>query len=246
MAVYKCIGCTATKESEEVCTCPMCGYKMFKLPYDCTDVLISESERFDPVSQYFGATAEKTQSVIQRAIGGVLFVDEAYALANNSDINGVTDYGKEVIDTLVKAMEDYRGRLCVIFAGYKDEMKKMLGSNPGLESRIHFTLDFPDYTRAELCDIASAFLKKKKYEINDEALEAVSGLTEYYRSKPNFANARTVRNILDSVIMNQNLRTEDSDGDNSIIIDDVEEYITEQGIDLSQNRDKQRHIGFIS
>lgn len=103
---------------------------------------VVEVDRSDLVSQYFGATAEKTQSVIQRAIGGVLFVDEAYALANNSDINGVTDYGKEAIDTLVKAMEDYRGKLCVIFAGYKDEMKKCSVQTPDLSREYTLHLIF--------------------------------------------------------------------------------------------------------
>ena len=95
------------------------------------------------VSQYFGATAEKTSQVIARAMGGVLFIDEAYALGNNNDAGGITDYGKEAIDTLVKAMEDKRGKFCVIFAGYRNEMLKMLSVNPGLKSRIQFTLDFP-------------------------------------------------------------------------------------------------------
>ena len=111
---------------------------------------IIEVDRSGLVSQYFGATAEKTSRVIARAMGGVLFVDEAYALGNNSDSGGVTDYGREAIDTLVKAMEDYRGKFCVIFAGYRNEMQKMLSVNPGLKSRIQFTLDFPNYSRDEM------------------------------------------------------------------------------------------------
>ena len=105
---------------------------------------VVEVDRSGLVSQYFGATAEKTSRVIMRAMGGVLFVDEAYALGNNSDTSGVTDYGKEAIDTLVKAMEDHRGEFCVIFAGYKNEMQRMLSINPGLKSRIQFILDFPN------------------------------------------------------------------------------------------------------
>ena len=108
---------------------------------------IVEVDRSGLVSQYFGATAEKTRRVIASAMGGVLFIDEAYALGNNSD-RDITDYGKEAIDTLVKAMEDYRGKFCVILAGYKNEMLKMLSTNPGFKSRIQFTLDFPNYSRA--------------------------------------------------------------------------------------------------
>ena len=108
---------------------------------------IIEVDRSGLVSQYFGATAEKTSRVIARAMGGVLFIDEAYALGNNNDAGSITDYGREAIDTLVKAMEDYRGKFCVIFAGYRNEMQQMLSVNPGLKSRIQFTLDFPNYSR---------------------------------------------------------------------------------------------------
>ena len=121
-------------------------------------------------------------------------------------------------------------------------MKTMLNSNPGLESRIQFTLEFPDYTREELGEIATAFLKKKKYEINQNALERFLDVTDYYRNQPNFANARTVRNILDQVIMNQNLRTEESD-DNTICIEDVEDYLTDEKIDLKKPS-AGRKIGF--
>ena len=118
-----------------------------------TDKLV-EVDRSGLVSQYFGATAEKTKNVINKAMGGVLFIDEAYALGNNNDAGGITDYGKEAIDTLVKAMEDHRGEFCVILAGYKNEMLKMLSVNPGFKSRIQFTLDFPNYSRKELQTIA--------------------------------------------------------------------------------------------
>lgn len=125
-------------------------------------------------------------------------------------------------------------------------MKTMLSANPGLESRIQFTLDFPDYTREELGEIAVAFLKKKKYEIDEPALNRLLDVTEYYRNRPNFANARTVRNILDQVIMNQNLRTEDTDGDNLIVVDDVEDYLMDEGIDLTKAGNGQRRIGFMA
>ena len=112
------------------------------------------------------------------------------------------------------------------------------------QSRIQFTLEFPDYTREELGEIAVSFLKKKKYQINDDALNRLLDITEYFRNQDNFANARTVRNILDQVVMNQNLRTEDEKDNQTIIIDDVEDYLTDEGIDLKKPAEKKRTIGF--
>ena len=122
---------------------------------------VVEVDRSGLVSQYFGATAEKTRRVIESAMGGVLFIDEAYALGNNSEHDHIMDYGKEAIDTLVKAMEDHRGEFCVIFAGYRNETLQMLAANPGLKSRIQFTLDFPNYSREELKRIAEGMLLKR-------------------------------------------------------------------------------------
>ena len=131
----------------------------------------------------------------------------------------------------------------MILAGYKEEMKSMLSANPGFESRIQFSLDFPDYTREELGEIAKTFLTGKKYEIEESALSKLLDVTEYYRNRPNFANARTVRNILDQVIMNQNLRAEDDEDNYTIIAKDVEDYITDAGIDLNKTNIA-RKIGF--
>ena len=119
----------------------------------------------------------------------------------------------------------------------------MLSANPGFESRIQFTLEFPDYSRDELGEIATLFLDRKKYVIEKDALEKVLDIADYFRNQPNFANARTVRNVLDQVLMNQNLRTEDSGDDNRIILDDVEDYLMDEGIDLSKTVGK-RTIGF--
>lgn len=185
------------------------------------------------LGMYVGQTAPKTEEKINEAMGGVMFVDEAYSLIGSySAGGGCTNYGSEAIAVLLKEMEDKRGQFCVILAGYKDEMKTMLNANPGFESRIQFTLDFPDYTRDELGEIAKKFLKRKKYNIEEPALERVLDITEYYRKRPNFANARTVRNVLEQVLMNQNLRTEDLDENSTIILEDVEEYITDEGINI--------------
>lgn len=198
------------------------------------------------LGKYVGETAPNTEAKINEAMNGVLFIDEAYSLMGSATATGtVTSYGEEAIAVLLKEMEDKRGQFCVILAGYKEEMKNMLSTNPGFESRIQFTLDFPDYSREELGEIAKAFLAKKKYTIEESALKCLLDITEYYRNRPNFANARTVRNILDQVIMNQNLRTEDSNDDNNIIISDVEDYLTDEGINLSNPDKDKRTIGFV-
>lgn len=197
------------------------------------------------LGKYVGETGPKTLEKIKEAMDGVLFLDEAYSLANSNASEGASaSYGDEAIAVLLKEMEDHRGQFCVILAGYKDEMKTMIGSNPGLQSRIQFTLEFPDYTREELGEIAEGFLTKKNYRIDEAALNCVLDITEYYRNRPNFANARTVRNILDQVIMNQNLRTEDSGNDDLIILSDVEDYLFDEGIDLSKTKEEPRRIGF--
>ncbi len=195
------------------------------------------------LGKFVGETAPKTEAKINDAMNGVLFIDEAYSLTGNHTAGGAANFGDEAIAVLLKEMEDHRGQFCVILAGYKNEMKEMLSANPGFISRIQFTLEFPDYTREELGEIASVFLKKKKYSIDNDAMERLLDVTEYYRNRPNFANARTVRNIIDQVIMNQNLRTEDTEDDDVIMIEDVDDYITDEGIDLTSSAPK-RKIGF--
>jgi SpoVK/Ycf46/Vps4 family AAA+-type ATPase len=196
-----------------------------------------ETDAHGLIGKYVGETAPKTEAKIADAMGGVLFIDEAYSLCGSQIQNGSTaGYGDEAIAVLLKKMEDSRGKFCVVFAGYRDQMKRMLSSNPGLESRVQFTLDFPDYTREELGEIAVRFASKKKYVLEKEALERILDVAEYYRSKPNFANARTVRNILDQVIMNQNLRTEDEGAvDDTIILQDVEDYISDENIVITSS-----------
>ncbi|MCF0113767.1 MAG: AAA family ATPase, partial [Erysipelotrichaceae bacterium] len=205
-----------------------------RLLYDAgvlSEAKLVETDSTGLLGKYVGETAPKTKDKINDAMGGVLFIDEAYALMGSKASGGSsTNYGEEAIAVLLKEMEDNRGKFCVILAGYKQEMNKLISVNPGFQSRIQFTLDFPDYTREELGEIALRFLKKKGYTINDEALDRVLDITDFYRDKPNFANARTVRNILDQVIMNQNLRTEDITDDYSIVVDDVEDYILDENL----------------
>ncbi len=205
-----------------------------------------ETDGHGLLGKYVGETAPKTEAKINEAMNGVLFIDEAYGLLGSVSAGGtVTSYGEDAIAVLLKAMEDKRGQFCVILAGYRDEMKALLSANPGFESRIQFVLDFPDYTREELGEIALAFLDKKKYDIKPTALDRLLDVVEYYRKLPNFANARTVRNVIDQVLMNQNLRTEDVPSDNIIILDDVEDYLMDEGIDLSKPVKSKGHIGFV-
>lgn len=201
---------------------------------------IVEVDRSGLVSQYFGATAEKTSRVIAEAMGGVLFIDEAYALGNAS--TGNADYGKEAIDTLVKAMEDHRGKFCVILAGYKDEMLQMLSTNPGFRSRIQFILDFPDYSRDELKAIAELMLKNRRYTIGKAALARILDITDARRREPNFANARELRNIIDQVIMCQNLRCAGTT-DRELGLVDVERYIRDARSSFRPPADT-RKVGF--
>ena len=203
-----------------------------------------ETDSHGLIGQYVGETAPKTQAKISDAMGGVLFIDEAYGLANTGESS--KNYGSEAIEVLLKNMEDNRGKFCVILAGYKNEIKTMISMNPGLASRIQFNLDFPDYTREELGQIAKKFLAKKSYVINESALDLLLNVVEYYRNFDNFANARTVRNILDQVIMNQNLRTEDDESDDrNIIRCDVEDYIADEDIDINNMPTDNKRIGFV-
>ncbi len=205
-----------------------------------------ETDAHGLIGRYVGETAPKTQGIIRDAMGGVLFIDEAYALTSQDGIGGNKSYGDEAIEVLLKEMEDRRGQFCVILAGYQREMHAMIGSNPGLKSRIQFVLEFPDYTREELDTIAKAFLRKKGYEIDTAAFDRLLEVTEYYRKQPDFANARTVRNILDQVIMNQNLRTENEEQpDCQILLSDVEDYILDEKINLLEGKSSTRKIGAL-
>ena len=161
-----------------------------------------EVDRSGLVAGYIGQTAIKTSEIIQKALGGILFIDEAYSL---SEGGGNIDFGKEAIDTLLKAMEDNRDDLVVIVAGYPELIKRFLKSNPGLESRFNTFINFEDYTPIELFDIFMNLCKKEKYVITKETEKY---LLEYFNNllknkKENFANGREVRNFFEKVKKNQ-------------------------------------------
>lgn len=162
-----------------------------------------EVDRSGLVAGFVGQTALKTQEVIQKAIGGVLFIDEAYALNGKSE----NDFGQEAIDTILKAMEDHRDDLVVIVAGYTDLMDRFIHSNPGLESRFNRFLLFEDYTPDEMLDIFKMQCKKGCYQLSDGVEELVRDyITEENGDPETFGNARGVRNIFEHILVAQNNR----------------------------------------
>lgn len=164
---------------------------------------IIECERADLVGEYIGHTAQKTKEQLKKALGGVLFIDEAYSLARG----GEKDFGKEAIDALVKAMEDQKENLILILAGYRHEMDWFLQTNPGLRSRFPIHIDFPDYTLDELMDIGQSMLKTRQYELSPEAAIALRNhLRDVLHSHPYAGNARLVRNLVEKMIRKQAVR----------------------------------------
>jgi probable Rubsico expression protein CbbX len=156
--------------------------------------------RDDLVGQYIGHTAPKTREMLKRAMGGVLFIDEAYYLYRPENDR---DYGAEAIEILLQVMENQRDDLVVIFAGYKERMDVFYQSNPGLSSRVANHIDFPDYSRQELQAIARLILAKENYRFSEEASAAFSAYIERRMQLPFFANARSIRNAIDRARMRQ-------------------------------------------
>ena len=150
--------------------------------------------RDDLVGEYIGQTAPKTKRILDRAMGGVLFIDEAYYLYRDNDSK---DYGQEAIEILLQVMENDRDKLVVILAGYKDRMDTFFGSNPGMSSRIAHHLDFAAYEVGELAAIARLMLKQTRYYLSEEAEEAFRHYITRQMDDPRFANARSVRNELE-------------------------------------------------
>ena len=150
--------------------------------------------RDDLVGQYIGHTAPKTREVLKRAMGGVLFIDEAYYLYRPENER---DYGQEAIEILLQVMENQREDLVVVLAGYKERMTKFFESNPGLSSRIAHHIDFPDYSGEELMRIADLMLERMGYRFDEGARTAFEQYLQARMKQPHFANARSVRNALD-------------------------------------------------
>lgn len=156
--------------------------------------------RDDLVGQYIGHTAPKTKEVLKKAMGGVLFIDEAYYLYRPENER---DYGQESIEILLQVMENQRDDLVVILAGYKDRMDTFFQSNPGMSSRIAHHIDFPDYSQQELLTISSKMLEQMNYKLDAGARVAMADYIERRIRQPNFANARSIRNALDRARLRQ-------------------------------------------
>ena len=171
---------------------------LYNLKYIKQNKLIEVSSK-DLVAEYIGQTAPKTMAVIERALGGVLFVDEAYSLASEEESGN--SFNKEAIATLIQAMENYRDNLVVIFAGYTKEMQAFLNANSGIVSRIGYTLDFKDYTSEELLKIFEGMVKKAGFSITKEACDEVVKVIDKYRNTKNFGNARFARNLYEKTII---------------------------------------------
>jgi probable Rubsico expression protein CbbX len=156
--------------------------------------------RDDLVGQYIGHTAPKTKEVVKKAMGGVLFIDEAYYLYRPENER---DYGQEAIEILLQVMENNRDDLVVILAGYANRMESFFTSNPGFRSRIAHHVDFPDYSRDELLSIGKLMLERQNYRLSDGAATAFGAYLERRMKRPHFANARSVRNALDRARLRQ-------------------------------------------
>ncbi len=191
-----------------------------------------EVDRSGLVGSHVGETAQKTTVMIGSAMGGTLFIDEAYALTSS---NSSSDFGKEAVDTLLKRMEDDRGKFLVIAAGYTNEMKDFIASNPGMKSRFTKTFHFEDYTPEELMKIANYSINKLKLELAKNAEDALFKHFRilYSRRDKHFGNARLVRNLLEKIKKKQLLRIADesnNDDTDKIILQDVDEFLEKEKI----------------
>lgn len=163
-----------------------------------------EVERADLVGEYIGHTAQKTREHVKKALGGILFIDEAYSLARG----GEKDFGKEAIDTLVKAMEDHKNDFVLILAGYSREMEMFINSNPGLPSRFPIQIEFSDYNIDELLEIADMMVEEREYKLSPQAKSKLKRHLDKEMNHPfrSFSNARYVRNVIEQSIRYQAVR----------------------------------------
>ncbi|MDH3662558.1 MAG: CbbX protein [Alphaproteobacteria bacterium] len=173
--------------------------------------------RDDLVGQYIGHTAPKTKEILKKAMGGVLFIDEAYYLFRPENER---DYGQEAIEILLQVMENQREDLVVIVAGYVDRMDRFFASNPGFRSRVAHHIDFPDYTQDELFDIGCLMLEGQNYRFGDDAKTAFRDYIRLRMQQPHFANARSIRNALDRARLRQATRLFDA-RDQPLTADDL-------------------------
>jgi len=200
---------------------------LYNLGYIKENKLIEVSSK-DLVGQYVGQTAPKTMDVINKSLNGVLFIDEAYSLA----VKGENSYNAEAIATLIQAMENYRDKLVVIFAGYTKEMQDFLDSNSGIVSRIGYTLEFDDYTTEELIKIFNNFATKNGFIVEDEAIKYLEEVINENRNTKNFGNARFVRNIYEKTVIKHATNVKDKK-QNKILKTITKEDISIENLNLN-------------
>lgn len=209
----------------------------FNLGYISQNKLTEVTAR-DLIAEYLGQTSGKTYNVVKSALGGVLFIDEAYAITSGFEKG--TQYGNECIATLLKLMEDYKDKLIIIFAGYEEEMKNFQTSNPGLISRIGYKISFPDYTLDELTQIYLNLLQKNHLKIDSRALNKLQEVIKVSSSCENFGNARYINTIFQKILI-EHAKNIEQKGKKSSLYEIVEEDIKEEKL-IAQ--DKRRKIGF--
>ena len=201
---------------------------LYKLDYSRKGHLMTVT-RDDLVGQYIGHTAPKTKEILKKAMGGVLFIDEAYYLYKPDNER---DYGSEAIEILLQVMENQRDDLVIILAGYKEKMDVFYESNPGLSSRITNHVHFPDFESEELLQIGINMIEEQQYQLTQEAKVALLDYINVRREKPLFANARSIRNALDRSRMRQANRVFESEAD----VLTKSELVTIEAVDLRQSR----------
>lgn len=201
-----------------------------------------EVGREDLIGEYIGHTATKTKKVIEKAIGGVLFIDEAYSLIQGSD-GRRNDYGYECLATLIKEMENHREDLCVILAGYPEDMERLLKANSGLQSRIQFFIDFPDYNVEELYEMFLKQLEDDFFTLENGCKEIVIDYfeNEVKLKKENFGNGRLVRNLIEKIKFEQAVRIKEKGSDDlfAIMPQDIKNVV-----DKIKTVENKRRIGF--
>ncbi len=192
----------------------------------------------DLVAKYVGWTAQKVHSTVEKAIGGVLFIDEAYSLI--SDRRG--SFEDEAIATLIKEMEDHRDEICIIFAGYTEEMNEFIKLNPGFESRIQFTINFPDYSEDELLKIFTGLCEKEHYKLSSACKKVLINNFKIAKSKENFGNGRYVRNLFEKIKFEQADRVFKNKGEDINLIkkSDIEKVVQ----NLEEKELRKNTIGF--
>ena len=177
-----------------------------------------EVERKDLVGEHIGETAPKTEKVIESALGGVLFIDEAYSLTPK---DSARDFGQEAISTLIKAMEDHKDELVVIFAGYTKEMKDFVNSNSGIASRIGYTFEFENYTDEELYKSFEIKCKKYSLKVNKSVREKIMEVLKYFSSVENFGNGRFVDKLLQEILIKHSMNEKLEENINKIMVEDI-------------------------